>query len=114
MALAAPVLAPAPIRIDAGGVARVGSTRVTLDSVVSAFDAGCGIEEIAGKYPTLHLADVYAVITYTLQNREEVDAYLQLSQIKRDASRQEWESLAHTQELRRRLLSLKAPADTPC
>jgi uncharacterized protein (DUF433 family) len=68
---------PPPILLDADGVARVGGTRVTLDSVLFAFNSGHAAEEILLKYPTLDLTDIYAVIAYYLRNRSEVDAYLE-------------------------------------
>ena len=67
---------PAPLRIDADGVVRVGGTRVTIDTVVEAFRDGASAEEIALQYPVLALADVYAVLAYYLRRREEVDAFL--------------------------------------
>ena len=36
-----------PIRTDADGVVRIAGTRVTLDTIVAAFDAGATAEEIA-------------------------------------------------------------------
>jgi uncharacterized protein (DUF433 family) len=70
------VEAPVPLRIDAHGTVRVGGTRVTLDSVVGAFLQGATAEDIVRKYPTLDLADVYAVLSYYLRRRADVDAYL--------------------------------------
>jgi uncharacterized protein (DUF433 family) len=35
-----------PIQVDANGVARVGGTRVTLDTVIAAFSEGATAEEI--------------------------------------------------------------------
>ncbi len=66
-----------PLETDTDGVVRIGKTRVTLDTVISAFLDGATAEEIAHQYPSLNLADVYAVIAYYLQRRDEVDAYLQ-------------------------------------
>jgi uncharacterized protein (DUF433 family) len=69
-----------PVQTDADGVVRVGGTRVTLDTVVAAFEMGATAEEIAQQYPSLVLADVYAVIAYFLRHRSEVDAYLMARQ----------------------------------
>jgi uncharacterized protein (DUF433 family) len=65
-----------PMRIDTGGVIRIGKTRVRLDTVVYAFNEGHTAEEIISQYPVLHLADVYAVIAYYLNNQSMVDEYL--------------------------------------
>ena len=51
-------------------------TRVRLESVIFAFNNGCAAEEILLKYPSLNLTDIYAVITYYLWHRQDVDAYL--------------------------------------
>lgn len=65
-----------PIRSDADGLIHVGGTRVTLDTVVAALDAGATAEEIVQQYPSLILADVYSVIAYYLCHQSEVRAYL--------------------------------------
>jgi uncharacterized protein (DUF433 family) len=65
-----------PIAEDSDGVVRVGGTRITLDTVVGAFNDGASAEDIVSMYPSLDLADVYAVIAYYLRRRAEVDAYL--------------------------------------
>ncbi len=67
---------PVPLKTDVDGVVRVGSSRVTLDTVIAAFTEGATAEEIVAQYPSLSLADVYAVIGYYLQQRAEVEAYL--------------------------------------
>ena len=68
---------PIPLATDAVGVVRVGNTRVTLDTVIAAFREGATPETIAQQYPSLALADVYAVIGYYLNHSPEVHAYLQ-------------------------------------
>ena len=65
-----------PIETDKDGVIRVGNTRVTLETLVSAFNDGSTAEEIVYQFPALNLADVYAVITYYLRNRDTVEKYL--------------------------------------
>ena len=68
---------PIPLAIDSDGVARVGGTRVTLDSVIAAFNEGMTAEGIVEQYPSLQLANVYAVLGYYLNHRAEIEAYLQ-------------------------------------
>lgn len=67
---------PPPLHEDADGCLRVAGTRVSLDSVVVAFDMGATAEEIVHKYPTLDLTSVYEVVAYVLRNREAVNEYL--------------------------------------
>jgi len=55
-----------PLRTDDEGVVRIGKTRITLDVVISAFHQGATPEEIVYRYPTLDLADVYAVLYQSL------------------------------------------------
>lgn len=58
------------------GTLRVGQTRVSLDSVVHHFKLGATAEEIAQKFPALKLSEIYAAISYYLENRAEVEDYL--------------------------------------
>ncbi len=67
---------PIPLRDDGRGGFRVGDSRVPLEVVLDEYDRGADPENIVSAYPTLHLADVYAVITYYLHHRDEVNAYL--------------------------------------
>ena len=64
-----------PLRIDGSGSARIGDTRVTLETLVRKFLLGDSPEEIADAY-LLDLMQVYATISFYLQHRSEVDQYL--------------------------------------
>jgi uncharacterized protein (DUF433 family) len=66
-----------PIRTDADGVIRVDGARVTLDTVVAAFETGATAEEIVQQYPSVALADAYSVIAYYLRHQADVQTYLQ-------------------------------------
>jgi uncharacterized protein (DUF433 family) len=96
---------PVPIRTDAEGVMRVGQTRVTLDTLVSAFRSGATAEQIAHDYPVLELADIYAVITFYLRHRADVDAYLDDQRRQGDALREELQARYDAQGIRERLLA---------
>ncbi len=69
-----------PIKINPEGVALVGGTRVTLDTVAAAFKEGATAEEIVYRYPSLQLADVYMVISYYLRHWDQVENYLHVRQ----------------------------------
>ena len=99
---------PVPLEEDANGVVRVKGTRVTLDTVVAAFAEGATAEEIAQQYPTLALADVYAVLSYYLRRREAVDAYLQERNERRSKLRRENESRFDPKGVRERLMGRRA------
>src|SRR3974390_1867075 len=66
----------APLRMDEGGVMRVGEGRISLDIVVEQYENGMAPEEMVRAYDTLGLADVHAVIAYYLRPRDNVRAYL--------------------------------------
>jgi uncharacterized protein (DUF433 family) len=68
---------PPPLRVEEGGVVRVGKSRVSLDLVVEQYENGMTPEELVRAYDTLNLADVHAAIAYYLRHREEVRAYLE-------------------------------------
>ncbi len=69
---------PIPIREEADGSLRIGNTRVLLEIVINAFEDGATPETIVDGYPSVRLSDVYAVISYYLNHREEVTEYLRL------------------------------------
>lgn len=97
-----------PIERTAEGVFRVGGTRVTLDTVIIAFLQGATAEEIVLRYPTLKLADVYAVVGYYLQHQVEVDDYLQERQQRAERVRAENEARFPPDGIRARLLARRA------
>lgn len=100
---------PAPVQLDDDGVARVGGTRVRLASVVTAFQHGSAPEEILLKFPSLSLIDIYAVVTYYLWHRVEVDAYLDHAGKQAEESRQQIEAQFPPDGVRDRLLSRRGP-----
>ena len=65
-----------PLTTGSDGVVRITGTRVSLETIVTAFDAGATAEEIAQQYSSVDLASVYAVISYVLSHRREVDEYV--------------------------------------
>lgn len=96
---------PIPLQADSDGVIRVGGTRVTLDTIVSAFQRGETPEVIADQYPAVALADIYFALGFYLRYREEVDSYLAERQRHREAVRREWEARCPQQGIRERLLA---------
>ena len=94
-----------PLTTGPDGVIRVAGTRVSLETVVYAFDAGSSAEEIVEQYPTLSLSNVYAVISYALDNRQRVDEYVALRRQGTDALRAEIETRWPAHGLRDRLLA---------
>lgn len=93
-----------PLSTDADGVIRVGGTRVTLETVVDVFNTSATPEEIAQDFSALRLDDVYAVITYYLRHRPEVDEYVQRRRAAADEVRCQMEQEHPQAGLRDRLL----------
>lgn len=94
-----------PLTEDQHKVMRVGQTRVTLETVIHAFEQGHTAEEIVSHYPALQLADVYAVIAYYLNHRAEVHDYLRQQEA---VAKRVWtpiEAKAEYQNFRERLLA---------
>lgn len=98
-------LEPTPLTAGQDGVVRMANSRVTLDTVVYAFNKGANAEEIVDMYPSLRLADVYSVIGYYLRHRAEIDVYLKDREAIRAEVRRENEARFPSTGLRERLLS---------
>lgn len=90
---------------ECGGAYRVKGTRVSLDSVVYAFQRGASPESIVSSFPSLTLEQVYGAITYYLAHEHEIDEYLREGEAGYEQRRAEWrEKMRRTKpELYRRL-----------
>ncbi len=104
-----PTVTPIPLVTDANGVVRVSKTRITLDTVVTAFLEGATAEEIREQYPSLHLWDIYFVIGYYLEHQAEVDTYLRERQRLAAEVQQEAEKRFNPIGVRDRLLARRNP-----
>ncbi|WP_089722328.1 DUF433 domain-containing protein [Candidatus Entotheonella palauensis] len=62
---------------DAHGSWRITGSRVSLDSVVYAYWDGLSPEAIAEEFPSLGAEYVYGAIAFYLQNKTEIDRYLE-------------------------------------
>jgi uncharacterized protein (DUF433 family) len=98
-------LPPLPLREDEHGVVRVAGSRVTLESVVTLFDRGATAEEIAQSFPSLSLGDVYAVLTYVVARRADIETYLARRHREDDAAREEAERRSPWADFRARLVA---------
>jgi len=99
---------PVPLKPDPAGIVRVSGTRVTLDTIVAAFQNGAAAEEIAQQYPAVCLADIYDVIGYYLRNKAAVEDYLRQQQTYADVTRKEWSTHSDMRDLRERLLARRS------
>jgi len=94
-----------PIETGADGVIRVSQTRVTLDTLITAFTEGATAEEIAQQYPSVPLADIYYVIGYYLRRPAEVETYLSQRRQQAASVRQQNESRLNPVGIRERLIA---------
>ena len=92
-----------PLVEDEHGVLRVTKSRVTVDVILYDFRDGATAEEIALSYPTVKLADIYAVLSYYLSHRAELDAYLESQEHQSEEKRQEVLRRSPQANLRERL-----------
>ena len=51
-----------PLRVDEGGVVRVGNTRVSLDLIVEQYENGMTAEDMVRAYDTLALPEMEALL----------------------------------------------------
>ena len=65
-----------PLATDAYGAIRARGTRVLLDVIMVAFQAGATPEGVAQQFPSVALPDVYLIIAQYLTHTAEIDAYL--------------------------------------
>lgn len=96
------------LRLHADGVVRVAGTRVTLETVVTAFKQGATAEEIAQQYDSLELGQIYSVIGFYLQQTAQVENYLREAQRKAEAVQRAHEAQHDPQGIRQRLLARQA------
>ncbi|HLG13302.1 MAG TPA: DUF433 domain-containing protein [Blastocatellia bacterium] len=67
----------------------IAGTRVSLDSIIAAFNRGAAPETIRRSFPLLSLEEVYGAITFYLAHEDEVDDYLRRSGAELDARAEE-------------------------
>ncbi len=65
-----------PLTPGEHGVLRITGSRVTLDSIIHSFKNGATAEQVQEDFPSLKLAQVYAVIAYYLEHTKAIDDYL--------------------------------------
>jgi uncharacterized protein (DUF433 family) len=66
-----------PLVENEAGDLHLEGSRIFLEHLVEKFNECNSPEDIQRDYPHLNLADLYAVMTYYLRHRDEVDAYVE-------------------------------------
>jgi uncharacterized protein (DUF433 family) len=101
-----------PLLDDGQGGLRVNGTRVLLERIIHAFEDGATPEGIVQSYDTLHLADVYAILSWYLRHKVEVEDYLRRREKEANEIRHTIEAkLPDRPELRARLMARRAQKD---
>jgi uncharacterized protein (DUF433 family) len=101
-----------PLRWDEAGGIRIGSSRVTLDSLLATYHNGSTPEEIAIQYSVLRLEDIYSTIAYYLNHRQEIDTYLEKRDRQAQQIRQELTQKHSLGDLRQSLLARQLQKDS--
>lgn len=94
-----------PLKMNRDNVIFIGDTRVTFDTVVDAFTSGATPEEIVYQYPSLSLADIYAVVGYYLHHQMEVHEYLTRRQLAAQRVQEQNQTQFSPKGIRERLLA---------
>lgn len=68
-------------------------TRIGLEQIVQAYEAGASAEEIAWRYPAAALDQIHAAIAYYLSHKEEVQSYV--TQLQSGSTNQMMAALRH-------------------
>jgi uncharacterized protein (DUF433 family) len=100
-----PPIDSTPLAADAQGILRVSGTRVPLDVVLHAFQAGATAEEIVLQFDTLPLADVYTVLGHYLRHRAAFDEYLRANQAADETVWREAQARQQQAGIRERLMN---------
>lgn len=95
-----------PLVLDEHGTIRITGSRVTLDTIVAQFQQGATAEQIQEDFPSLTLREVYGAISYYLEHKDEVEAYLNARQQEADAIRAKIEADPGMSSQRKRLREL--------
>jgi uncharacterized protein (DUF433 family) len=102
---------PPPLSESADGVIRIAGTRIPLERILRAFLDGSTPEQIVHDYDVLDLEEVYAVISYYLLHRKEVDEYLAVASEDGGKTTQKIQQEFNPTGIRARLLANR-PAET--
>ena len=96
---------PVPLVKDQAGRFMVPGTRISLDVLVADFKRGKSPEAIHEAYGTVPLADVYAILSFYLRHRTDVESYLREQEQEGAKLQQRIESFYPPDGLRARFLA---------
>ena len=94
-----------PLQKANDGTIRVIGTRIPIDTIIYAYLSGDSAEDIVDSFDSLKLADVYAIISYYLDQQEELNNYLQKREAEAAQLQENLEARFPATDLRQRLLA---------
>jgi uncharacterized protein (DUF433 family) len=97
-----------PLIQEANGAVRITGSRVTLDTVIGAFQKGATAEQIQDSFPSLSLAQIYGTIAYYLDHEADVETYLRERRAEAESIKHEIESQQDTAGFRARIRARRA------
>ena len=97
-----------PLVQEADGTVRISGSRVTLDTLVGAFQKGATAEQIQDSFPSISLRQIYGAIAYYLEHEAEVEAYLKMRRGEAETIRHEIESQQDTAGFKARVRARRA------
>ena len=102
-----------PLIQEDDGTVHITGSRVTLDTLVGAFQKGASAEQIQDSFPSLSLRDIYGAIAYYLEHEAEVMAYLDERHRSGAVLRQSIEARQDTEGFRERVRARRAQMIKP-
>jgi len=97
-----------PLMQEANGTVRISGSRVTLDTIIGAFQKGATAEQIQDSFPSLSLAQIYGAIAYYLNHEADVETYLRERRAEAESIKHEIESQQDTAGFRARIRARRA------
>ena len=97
-----------PLVQEADGTVRISGSRVTLDTLVGAFQKGATAEQIQDSFPSISLRQIYGAIAYYLEHEAEVEGYLKMRRAEAETIRHEIESQQDTSGFKARIRARRA------
>ncbi|HXI90587.1 MAG TPA: DUF433 domain-containing protein [Blastocatellia bacterium] len=97
-----------PLIQEADGTVRISGSRVTLDTIIGAFQKGATAEQIQDSFPSLSLAQIYGAIAYYLNHEADVETYLRERRAEAESIKHEIESQQDTAGFRARIRARRA------
>ena len=92
-----------PLEVWEDGTIRVKGTRLLIDMIINEYKSGAIPEEIVDSFPSVEVAEVYAIIAYYLTHKEQVEKYLEKQENEAAEVRKLIESMPNYHEKRNQL-----------